>query len=131
MTMKFNIENIKKFLKLYYKKNENIDCDIKIETYIDCDRYAGEAEVEFNRTFKVKICDEEIKVTQDISKEEIKKIFAEILYEEGYKLLNAYFDANVKTRTYGIYEETDTKSVFNGLEIDVDKLEKQKQLIKE
>lgn len=129
MEIKFKKETIKKILKLYFKKYEDTDCNIIISTEIG---YKGYSKVKncivlIKQIIEIDILGERMKTTKVLTEEEIENAIETILKDEGLKLKYLTYDKEVNNVWCGKSGEDNYQPVFNGIVVEVEKLEKDKQ----
>ena len=132
MEIKFNKEQIKNILKLYYKKYENEDCDIKITTQLlPLGIYEDEeCVVKIIRTLTVDIYGEKCVIEDTITDKKLEQIFKCILKEEELDFKGLTFNKGIyeKCDGYGYGENYVNQARFYGIYVDVEQLEKGKQI---
>ncbi len=134
MEIKFDLEKLKKILKIYYKKYEDIDCSININLNIDYD-YRGDNSINVFviQQRNINLVGEKFEVTRIIKIEEIQKILNEILKEQGYEVTHLFYNTEVKqvTTGWGPNEDWNDEAKFNDLTVQIKEIEKAKKYIKE
>lgn len=101
-------EDIKKILNSYFNK-QNSDCnDVRIkalETDYDC-------ELTFSIYSKINLLGQDYKTTIELTEEEVKDIFTNILYDDGYEVRNILFHKGISNNC----------AYFDGITISMEKL---------
>lgn len=130
MEANFSRKNTIMILEAYYKRYENLDTKITIDVNKGCCGLHEEecAEVSINMTSNVPVLGTNINIERNVSKNQVKKAFQTILEEEGYEVLEIYYDTSLKKEWVGYYksEHQETTAVFNGIHVNMKKMSKEK-----
>ena len=131
--MNLNRETIKKILKFYYKKYDNIDCDIFIKAAIEKVGYYEDEQcvVRITQVRKIKLFDDEIRVKHELDEDEIRTALLTILKDEGIEAtgLTINNETREKWEGYGMCEQCYKTPYFGGITIYTKELEKGRQYI--
>ena len=125
MEIKFGINEVKKVLESYYKKNEDFDGKVKIECSVG--RGFGMNEyydvLEFNAAIegKLSIYGMEVPMVRQITIDEVKTVFRSVIEEVGQTVSDVTLDYGLTSEVvgYGLAEHTEKKAYFNGVNVSV------------
>lgn len=125
MELKFNKESVKNLVEQYYKKYEDFDGKFNSSCSVSSVGY-GMMETDvcvlsMKMVGTMKLLDQEISMTRELSDEDIKNVFSTLLEEQGYTVKEVSLDSGIKGsyEGFGIYETFVNKPYFNGVVVDV------------
>ena len=132
MIIKLNKEQLKNILEFYYKNYENDDCEIsfKVEKktlgygWYEYDSYDVVITKKTIKTF----LNQSIEVVERLSNEYVKEVLGKVLREENLQVESIDFDAGISSQIegYGRNEHVTNVAYFNGININVQEIGKQK-----
>ena len=125
MEIKFGVNEVKKVLESYYKKNEDFDGKVKIECRVGQGFGMNEYYdvLEFNAAIegKLSIYGMEVPMVRQISVDEVKTVFRSVIEEVGQTVSDVSLDYGIRSETvgYGLSEHTEKVPYFNGVNVRV------------
>lgn len=125
MEFTYSKNDLKSLISNYYLEKEGRRVEVDIEVKKELVGYYANLSVITTISIReeVTVLGKKTKAREEISKDKVSSILAELLEETGYSLDNVIFDEGINTewRGYGMNEYQENLPYFNGVKLSVSK----------